>query len=144
MRSHAFAVFAAGAVLLAGCSGSSSDTSSSAAPSPTGGLTAEQAAFCHAVTDWGQDPAAQEVRDASKNGDVAGVIKGFKDWAASTEAMAEAVPADAPAATKQAFARLNDSVQTIATSGTQTPKQARAYARSQGEVLSYYQQTCSG
>ncbi|MEZ5118396.1 MAG: hypothetical protein R2686_00650 [Candidatus Nanopelagicales bacterium] len=141
------------AALMAGCSGGDPTTSvqttaqtpttSAATPQPPATDTSDPATdFCTAATQWAQSPAAAEAQIAAQSGDAEALIAAYQAWAAPTEAMVQAVPADAPPKVKQAFSDLSESVQAIAEEGGQTQKQANAYGRAQGTVLDYYSQQC--
>lgn len=118
-------------------------TTSAATPQTPATDTSEPATdFCTAATQWAQSPAAAQAQIAAQSGDAEALIAAYQAWAAPTEAMAQAVPADAPPKVKQAFSDLNESVQAIAEEGGQTQKQANAYGRAQGTVLDYYSQQC--
>lgn len=139
------------AALMAGCSGGDSTTStqtpapatSGATPlSPTADAPDAPTDFCTAANQWAQSPAAAEAQIAAQSGDAEALVAAYQAWAAPTEAMAKAVPADAPPKVQQAFADLTESVQAIAEEGGQTQKQANAYGRAQGTVLDYYSQQC--
>ena len=141
------------AALMAGCSGGDSTTSvqtpaqtpttSAATPQPPATDTSDPATdFCTAATQWAQSPAAAEAQIAAQSGDAEALVAAYQAWAAPTEAMVQAVPADAPPKVEQAFSDLSESVQAIAEEGGQTQKQANAYGRAQGTVLDYYSQQC--
>ena len=101
-----------------------------------------QASFCEAALAWAQSPAATEAQTAAQSGDADALVRAYRNWAAPTQAMVDAVPGDAPENVQKAFADLNDSVQTIAEEGAQSQKQADAYGAAQDTVLEYYGNTC--
>lgn len=105
-------VIATGAFLTGGSSTSTTDatTSSAAAsvsaspcPSPTRTITAEQAAYCAAVSTWGNSQTAANVKVAVQSGDAGKVKMAMKAYVPQTKAMVDALPADASSAVKAAY-----------------------------------------
>lgn len=132
-------------LVVSACSSGGSTSTESPTPVPTASVSApvtDAVAFCEAALQWAQSPASAEAQRAAQSGDAEALVAAYKNWAAATQAMADAVPSDAPATVQKAFGDLNDSVQTIAEKGGQSQKQANAYGAAQGKVLDYYDQTC--
>lgn len=139
------------ALLVSGCGNgdsvsgqTSAPPAQTSAPSPTddtADLTGTET-FCQAARAWAESPAAAQAQTAAQSGDVDAIIEAYQNWAAPTQAMVEALPDDASAGVKKAYADLNVSVQAIAEEGGQTQKQAEAYGAAQGKVLEYFDTTC--
>ncbi|MEZ5185463.1 MAG: hypothetical protein R2720_06935 [Candidatus Nanopelagicales bacterium] len=144
-RSHLVFGVLASALLLSACSSGETTSTTSPPPSAAGSSAApvtDEAAFCQAALDWAQSPGSAAAQAAAQSGDVDALVAAYQSWAAPTQAMVDAVPADAPPAVQRAFRDLNDSVQAIAEEGAQSQKQADAYGAAQEKVLDYYGKTC--
>ena len=137
-----FVVFASTLVVVSACSGGGSTTPATPLPAASTIQQGTQASFCEAALAWAQSPAATEAQIAAQSGDADALVTAYRNWAAPTQAMVDAVPGDAPENVQKAFADLNDSVQTIAEEGAQSQKQADAYGPAQETVLEYYGDTC--
>jgi hypothetical protein len=143
-QSRQIVVLVSTLLLVSACGGGGSTTSDTPLPTPTGSAIppATGVSFCEAALAWAQSPAAAEAQVASQSGDAAALVAAYRNWAGPTQAMADAVPSDAPQDVQKAFADLNESVQTIAEEGAQSQKQADAYGAAQDTVLEYYGKTC--
>ncbi len=143
-RRFVMGALASALVMLSACSDGGSTTSETPLPPPTSSpvQSGTETSFCEAALAWAQSPAATEAQIAAQSGDTEALVTAYKNWAAPTQAMVDAVPGDAPDDVQKAFADLNDSVQTIAEEGAQSQKQANAYGAAQDTVLDYYGKTC--
>lgn len=139
----------ASVALMTGCSSSSSTSdatsasaSASASVSASKSLTPEQIAYCKAVTTWGSSTAAANVKAAVESKDPAKVKAAMTAYVPETQAMLDAVPADASASVKKAYQDLLAAV-TASGNGTLTALQSTALSLANPIIAKYYGSVCN-
>jgi hypothetical protein len=141
--------------VLAGCT--SGTTSSGSDPNTTGTTVSETASpsvtvegsqsaaaltFCSAAKAWATAPAQEQFRKAVAASDNAGAARALQAWTAATKEMTAALPDDAPADVKQAFATFTATIEGAGQGTVKTDEQGEFQLASQA-VTAYVGVECT-